>query len=373
VYQSTLNNCTLTGNSANSGFECSGGGASGCMLNNCIVYFNTAPNGANYDVSSSLSYCCTTPLPTNGLGNIFADPQLANASHLSVLSPCRGAGSAAYATGTDIDGEPWTRPPSMGCDEYHEGTVTGPLNARIGVTFTNVAVGFPVGLTALVNGRTTVSAWDFGDGTVELDQPYTTHAWTAPGDYLVALWCFNETYPEGVSATVTIRVILNPLQYVAAGSTNPVAPYTSWATATPDIQDAVDAGIVGGQVLVGDGTYAIGRRAVAGGVTNRVVAAKPMALRSVNGPQFTVIDGGQTVRCVYLGDGASLSGFTLTNGTADNGGGVWCVTTTTVISNCVIAGNSADDGGGCIMARCFSARLAATRLLARAGARMAAC
>ena len=48
-------------------------------------------------------------------------------------SPCRGAGSAVYATGVDIDGEAWASPPSMGCDEYHSGA-TGPLAVFVGLS-----------------------------------------------------------------------------------------------------------------------------------------------------------------------------------------------------------------------------------------------
>ncbi|HXR47276.1 MAG TPA: choice-of-anchor Q domain-containing protein [Candidatus Limnocylindrales bacterium] len=353
----TLNNCTVTGNSATYG-----GGARSCTLNNCIVYFNSDPNGGNYDASSTLNYCCTTPVPTNGVGNISADPQLASASHLSALSPCIGAGSATYANGTDIDGEAWANPPSIGCDEYHAGAVTGPLMVSLTATFTNVVPGFPVGLTAFIAGRTDLSVWDFGDGFVAVTEPYTSHAWTAPGDYLVSLWAFNDSYPEGVSATVTVHVV-EKLYYVALTSSNPVVPYTSWATAATNIQDAVDVvSVAGATILVTNGTYGAGGRTTPSprdGATNRVVVDKPLTVRSVNGPGVTVIQGQMPnatngfTRCVYLTDGATLVGFTLTNGLAGLGGGVYCESTSAVLSNCVLSGNSAteyyggvEEGGG---------------------------
>ena len=164
-----------------------------CTLNNCIVYFNNAAQGANYSTDSTLNYCCTTPMPTNGVGNISADPQLASASHLSVLSPCIGKGNYAAASGVDIDGESWANPPSMGCDEYHAGAVTGPISLGISANFTNAAVGYPVNVTALIEGRTDFSIWTFGDGSLEINQPTRR----MPGR-------FRETKPSicGVSMTL---------------------------------------------------------------------------------------------------------------------------------------------------------------------------
>ena len=84
-------------------------------MNNCIVYFNTATNGANFYQDEYgggfLDYSCTTPQPTNGFGNItnaplFVDHEGANL-RLQSNSPCINAGRNAYAPGpTDLDGLP---------------------------------------------------------------------------------------------------------------------------------------------------------------------------------------------------------------------------------------------------------------------------
>src|SRR5438046_2534152 len=174
AYSSTLNNCAVSANSGYGAFYCAltnctlagnstyyGVGVSSCTLNNCIVYFNSR---ANYDSYCTLNYSCTTPQPTNGVGNISSDPQLASLSHLRAGSPCRGAGNAAYVSGTDIDGEAWANPPSIGCDEYHAGALTGPLSVAIIASRTNVLVGYAAQFTALIDGRVAASSWDFADG-----------------------------------------------------------------------------------------------------------------------------------------------------------------------------------------------------------------
>src|SRR5215831_88755 len=92
------------------------------------------------------------------------------------------------------------------------------------------------------------------------------------------------------------------------------APYTNWATAARVIQTAVDAATDGDEIVVTNGAYSTGGRPAGTNVTpNRVAVDKAVILRSVNGPQFTAIDGQKSVRCVSLATNAMLSGFTLTN------------------------------------------------------------
>jgi PKD repeat protein len=358
VFQCALNNCTVACNSANSV-----GGAGQSLLNNCIVYANSGGSASNY-VGGALNFCCTAPMPTNGTGNITADPQLADRCHITAGSPCRATGSTNYAAGLDIDAESWATAPSIGCDEHYSGSITGALSAAIQASYTNVATEFLVNFTAQIGGHATSNRWEFGDGATANNQPFgVSHSWAAEGNYPVVLRVYNESYPAGVSATSMVYVLQQPIHCVRLDSASPVAPYTSWATAATNLQVAVDAAYAGGTVLVTNGVYLLGGRAVSGGLSNRVVVTRPISIRSVNGPAVTVIQGYQTtnvfgpgaVRCVYLASGSALAGFTLTNGaTLDSGdpdretsgGGLWCESASAAVSNCVLRGNSAYANGG---------------------------
>ncbi len=151
---------------------------------------------------------------------------------------------------------------------------------------------------------------------------------------------------------------------VDLNSPNPTPPYTNWLTAATNIQDAVDAAAAGDLILVTNGVYASGGRAMYGTLTNRVAVDRMVLVQSVNGPGVTVIQGYQVpgtnngdgaIRCAYLTNGAALSGFTLTNGAThvsgdtvleQSGGGVWCESTEAVVTNCTLAGNSAQAYAG---------------------------
>ena len=271
----------------------------------------------------------------------------------------RGAGSPAYARGVDIDGEPWASPPAMGADQPHP--TTGPLRVWFDAEFSQVGSGYPVAFTALNTGPILRSVWDFGDGTTLTNAPFASHAWSAPGNYLVRLTGYNDDHPEGVTATLTVAVN-SQVAHVDAAGTNPVFPYASWETAAMNIQEAIRAAVhPGSVVLVSNGVYRTGRVEASG--PNRVALTNRVVVRSVNGPTVTVIEGegqfdpetggAEGVRCAYVGNGSVLSGFTLTKGVAnweggwpwDQGDGVlsdW----SGVVTECIITRNSATGRGG---------------------------
>jgi hypothetical protein len=162
------------------------------------------------------------------------------------------------------------------------------------------------------------------------------------------------------------------VRYVDLNCTNATLSYTDWATAATNIQDAVDAATNGDLILVSNGVYQTGGRVVSLLPTNRVVIGKSVTVQSVNGPAVTVIQGNpqrgtNAIRCVYLTFGATLSGFTLTQGATsrptgdqlhqdDGGGGVWCMAPiNNMVTNCVLSNNLAAAGGGaygCILNNC---------------------
>ena len=372
---SSLVNCTLTGNRAGLASSPSGSGASGfgggCYLSsitNSIVFQNQcigspAPSSSNY-YNGTLNYCCTAPMPT-GVGNTNVDPQLlGDGFHLSVTSPCRGAGSGSFVSGMDIDGQTWANPPAIGCDEWLPAPVIGRQPSA-------TLMGRPLVLNiggAITAGQEPFSFYWRKDGVaLEDDSHYgATHTTNllvngfsladVGGYQMVASNAF------GMATSAVVKVVIH---CVDLANSNPIAPYTNWSTAATNIQDAIDATATGEVVLVTNGVYATGGRVMKSDLTNRVALVRPLTVASVNGAAVTHIrgawdptttNGPLAVRCAWLGDGATLNGFTLSDGASRGptlvgvveGGGVWAASNTATVANCVISNNAANSsGGGC--------------------------
>lgn len=368
VHASIIAHCTISGNRAPEG-----GGASESTAYNSIVYYNAAWLG-NDLLDVDALHSCSPDLTHNLDGNITNAPGLVSVLHLADGSPCIAAGSSAWTMGSDIDGETWKTPPSMGCDEpYTDVPATGSLTVAVSGPG-RVRVGYEATFFGTIQGAMYANAWDFHDGTVHTNvlSP-VRHAWSVPGAYAVTLTAYSDSFPQGVTATQHLQVLSldDATIHVSASQGADENAGLSWSTAKQTLQAGVDAQTtLGGLVIVTDGVYAVNARLTPGhALLNRMVVELPMTVQSVNGPQSTFILGeadAQTgglgtsaVRCAYLADGVRLIGFTLTNGHTwtwaqgdplfDQSGGGAYVETSVSLSNCILTGNTAYRSGGGIL------------------------
>jgi hypothetical protein len=313
TYYGTLVNCTLTGNTAVAASVGSGGGAYDSLLVNCVVTRNFAEYIGGAAVSCTLINCTVV---SNSA-----------AAYDGSLDSCTVKNSIVYYNFS-----------------YYTNTDTGG-----GGYFTNCCTSFSL----------------LGQGANNITNP-PLFANLSAGDYHLTApspcinagnnaYITNSTDLDGNPRVVGGIVDLgayefqSPIHYVALNNNNPMSPFTNWVTAATNIQDAVDASSDGDLVLVTNGIYAFGGRDVFGG--NRVAVTRAITVQSINGPAATVIKGltnGANVRCVFLTNGAALVGFTLTNGSSGGsaGGVLSSGFNNSTISNCLIIGNVALDGGG---------------------------
>lgn len=111
-----------------------------------------------------------------------------------------------------------------------------------------------------------------------------------------------------------------------------------------NIQDAINDANNGDTVIVADGTYT--------GAGNRDISflGKSITVQSLNGPNNCSINGQGNYRLFYFNGNEEpnsvLDGFTITNGSAIRGGGMYCQNSSPTITNCQFIGNTANNSGG---------------------------
>lgn len=120
---------------------------------------------------------------------------------------------------------------------------------------------------------------------------------------------------------------------VAPGSGTEADPFCQ-------IQDCIDGALNGDECVVAPGTY----------FENINMLGKAVTLRSSDGPEVTTIDAddsGTVVTCIS-GEGpeTAIDGFTITGGSAQNGGGMRNEVSRPTVTNCILTSNTATSKGG---------------------------
>lgn len=375
----TLDNCTVVSNSASSH---TGGiyATNTTVVRNTILALNDGPPMCrDYSPGSgSYQYCCASPLIW-GEGNIDADPQFINPRagdfHIRPGSACLNGGTnlPGMEGAKDLDGS--DRLPDARVDIGPYETTPGPLRANAIASSIKAFEPADIVFTACADGTNTASLtyyWDFnGDGTQEIagaDARVVTNRYAA-GTHTVIVTITNGA-GEGATAVKSAYVKVAPPELFVRPSGVPVFPYTNWATASTNVQLAVDAGIDGSTVRVTDGVYE---------VTAAISLTEGVTLRSENGAMKTALTQKNTRFTASLSHAnAVVDGFTINRKGASAYGGVQIIQLGTV-QNCRIAGNRDDQGAGpvnitggglvtdCVIVTNSSRYYGGVRLLTQAG------
>ncbi len=146
-------------------------------------------------------------------------------------------------------------------------------------------------------------------------------------------------------------------QYVAQATGNDTNDGLSWNTAKATIQNAIDWAADGDEIVVADGIY-MENAENACSIVNRKNAH--LNIRSVNGPETAIIDGGGLRRCIQMAardpsdpltsfeyelrsNYGTIDGFTIRNGYTPSWGGAAAVAAT--LKNCILTGNVSHTSG----------------------------
>ncbi|OVE75658.1 hypothetical protein BVX97_03940, partial [bacterium E08(2017)] len=193
------------------------------------------------------------------------------------------------------------------------------------------------------NGNVFVGMMVSNEATGEAISFAATNDWLAPAVALATnkgvnrIWVIGTNvygHYDAESVDITRLSPAGVTNYVSVAG-NHTWPYLSWQTASTNINMAIDVGPSGNVVLVTNGTYA----------GEEIIVSREVQLRSVNGPDSTIIDGEYARRCLSIKANAVVDGFTIKRGYADdNGGGVSMYDG--ILRNCAVIDNEAYDYGG---------------------------
>ena len=332
----TVTNCIFIGNSATGGGGMWNNGSNPVLTDCSFIGNSVSGNGGaiyNYPGSSPMLTSCTF---IGNLANSSKGGGLYNRNSTPTLTNCSFSGnSAKYGGGmyNDEHGSTtvtncilWNNTAPAGAEIYNDGT------SSVTVSYSDVQGGWA------------------GTGNINADPLI----WDTRGHLLSNSPCRNAGDPNGDYSGQTDmdgqpRVIDGRVDIGADESLPPIKNIDTGATYNT-IQQAINDANNGETIVVQPGTYT--------GPGNRGIDfnGKAITLRSAepNDPNVvaaTITDcNGNYETGFYFQNGEGpnsvLNGFTITNGIANVGGGIYCSGSSPTIKNCILRDNTAWRGGG---------------------------
>ena len=343
----TISNNTIRGNMASAGgggIRCTGGYAT---ISNNTITGNTSNGGGGIECRSGSPTISNNTITGNtgvaGGGGIWSS----NSSPTIVNTIIAFNSSGIRKTGSNL---PVLRNNCFyGNTAYNYSDVTDPTGTDGNISIDPKLLAADFGDVHLTAGSPCVDAGDDSmvqSGWVDMDGKIRVH-----GEHVdIGADEYSGTPPSFTPRTVRI-----------SPSGDDANDGSSWERAKRTVQAGIDAaaGSGGGDVWVAAGTYTelITMRLFVHAYGGFSGAETSRDQRDwVN--QVTILDGsaGGSVVSALAGSGVSVvDGFTIRNGKASAGGGLYCQSAFLTISNNTITGNTASDfGGGICTATLFS-------------------
>ena len=321
------------------------------------------PGGVYYAPIEVVVTCPTdgavTHYTTNGLDPTTSDPVAASGSTVAVPSSLT-LKARAWKTGwvpSSVTSAAYTITGAVATPAFSPdgGTYAAAIGVVVSCSTPGAVIHYTVNGVAPTESDPVVAS----GGSVAVGRTLTLKAKAWKTDWLPS---------EVESADYRIRP--PGILYVNAKARGPTHDGMSWGSAYLTIADALGASISGDEIWVAAGTYVgsvtlRGGAALYGGFAGTETARSQRDWRR----NVTIMDGGKAGRVVMAPAGiaatAVVSGFTIRNGQAEVGGGIFCDGSTQTITNNTITGNSAGDGGGIYCASGAGGPLIANNLISK--------